>query len=111
MYRFNDKKKERKIEITERYKKEKKNTHEKILIVDDSVDTGWTMQCVYQIVKETFPEAMIKTAAYTVIDYSTQRVSVDYFKYRNTIILTATSRKSDQYEMFLKQYEAWMAGK
>ncbi len=111
MYRFNDKKKERKIEITERYKKEKKNLHEKILIVDDSVDTGWTMQCVYQIVKETFPEAMIKTAAYTVIDYSTQRISVDYFKYRNTIVLTATSRKSNQYEMFLKQYEAWMAGK
>lgn len=110
MYKFNDRKKERKIRISERYENEKQKNHEKILIVDDSVDTGWTMRCVHRIVKESFPDAIIKTAAYAVIDYSKDRVNVNYYRYRNTIVLTAASRKSNQYDAFLRQYEAWMAG-
>lgn len=111
MYKFNEKKKERNIKISERYKSEKQKIHRKILIVDDSVDTGWTLQCVYKVVSDNFPNAIVKTAAYTVIDYSKDRVSVDYFRYRNTIVLTATSRKSNQYNKFLEQYEVWMAEK
>lgn len=110
MYKFNDKKKERDIKISEKYRHEKQQIHKRILIVDDSVDTGWTMEYVYKIVKESFPGAIIKTAAYTVIDYSKDRVNVDYYRYRNTIILTATSRQSNQYDMFLKRYDAWTTG-
>lgn len=110
MYKFNNRNKERNIKVSERFEKEKQRAHKKILIVDDSVDTGWTLQYVYEIVKESFPEAIIKTAAYAVIDYSKDKISVDYYRYRNTIVLTATSRKSAQYGMFLKQYEAWITG-
>lgn len=110
MYKFNNRNKERNIKVSERFEKEKQRAHKKILIVDDSVDTGWTLQYVYKIVKESFPEAIIKTAAYAVIDYSKDKVSVDYYKYRNTIVLTATSRKSTQYGIFLKLYEAWITG-
>lgn len=108
MYKLNDKEKERKITITERYENEKRKKHEKILIVDDSVDTGWTMRHVNKIVKENFPNAIIKISAYVVIDYSAGKVNVDYYRYRNKIILTATSRASNQYETFLGQYVAWV---
>ncbi len=107
MYKFNDKKREREIKVSERYEWERHNVHKKILIVDDSVDTGWTLQCVQKVVRESFPDAIIKTASYAVIEYSSMRVSVDYYRYKNVIVLTATSRKSGQYDMFLKQYEVW----
>lgn len=107
MYKFNDKKREREIKVSERYEWERHNVHKKILIVDDSVDTGWTLQCVQKVVRESFPDAIIKTASYAVIEYSSMRVSVDYYRYKNVIVLTATSRKSGQHDMFLKQYEVW----
>lgn len=111
MYRFNDKKQGRDIKISPRYECEKQKKHRNILIVDDSVDTGWTLHCVQKIVKESFPNAIIKTAAYAVIEYGSKRVNVDFSRYKNTIVLTATSRKSNQYSMFLQQYESWMAEK
>lgn len=111
MYKFNEKKEERNVELSARYKEENRNPHEKILIVDDSVDTGLTLQCVYKIVRKNFPGAVVRTASYAVIDYSRKRVSVDYYRYRNMLVLTATSRKSPQYDMFLKQYEIWIGQK
>ncbi len=109
MYKFNEKKGKRDVELSVRYKEERRRPHGKILIVDDSVDTGLTLQCVHKIVREDFPDAAVRTAGYAVIDYSRKRISVDYYRYRNMVVLTATSRKSSQYGAFLRQYEAWKA--
>lgn len=79
--------------------------------MDDSVDTGWTLKCVYNVVGSNFPDAEIKTAGYSVIEYSEERICVDFYRYKNAIVLTATSRKSNQYKIFLEQYENWMSAK
>lgn len=50
----------------------------------------------------------IKTAAYSVIDYSRNRISVDFFRYENVVILTAASRKSKEYDGFIAAYEKWL---
>lgn len=111
MYQFNGNNEERKIEISDRYKREEGKEHKNILIVDDSVDTGWTILAVQREVKKSFPNATIKTAGYAVIDYSKERVAIDYYRYKNKIILTATSRKSAEYETFLESYESWKKDK
>ena len=109
MYRFNDKKNERKIEVTSRYEKERQKKHKKILIIDDSVDTGWTMQNVLKEAKASFGEAEIKIASYSVITYSKRRINVDYYRYEDAIVMTATSRRSKQHTDFLRNYDEWIA--
>ncbi len=111
MYRWNDRNRERNVETSVSFEREKAKRHRKILIVDDSVDTGWTLKRVCHTVRESFPDAMIKTAGYSMISYSEKRICVDFYRYRNAIVLTATSRKSEQYPVFLEEYEKWMSEK
>ena len=110
MYGLNEKKSDREIIETPRYQEARKKRYKKILIVDDSADTGWTLKAVREHVQTDYPTAIIKTACYCVIDKSKSRVKVDYWKYENAVVLTATSRRSPEYEAFLKAYEAWSAG-
>lgn len=108
MYKFNEKKQERFVETSIRYNCEKKKKHDRILIVDDSVDTGWTLLQVRKEVENSFPAAIVRTAGYSVIEYSKNRISVDYYRYKNTVILTATSRRSAEYDKFISAYEKWL---
>ncbi len=108
MYRFNEKKIARDVNDTERLLREKNEIHKKILIVDDSVDTGWTLKEVINHITKLFPESEIKVASYSVIHYSKCRVNVDFYRYEDTVILTATSRKSDEYDRFVNGYLNWI---
>lgn len=108
MYRFHQTENMRNLELTDRYRYEEAKEHKNILILDDSVDTGWTLKNVQEEVKKSFPNSTIKTAGYAVIGYSKKIVAVDFYKYENAIILTATSRKSNQYEEFLDLYREWI---
>lgn len=110
MYRFNEKKSSRNIMVTDRYKIAKNNSYDKILIVDDSADTGWTIKTIQETIQRDFPMAMIKTACYTVIDNSKKRVKIDFRRYENAVILTATSRRSAEYSNFLDEYMLWSKG-
>lgn len=108
MYKFNERKGERNITTTKKFEEEKLKEHKRILIIDDSVDTGLTLQGVLEEVKKGFPKAEIKTATYSVIQYSKGRIKVDYYRYENVIVLTATSRKSKEYQDFLSAYYDWV---
>ena len=80
-----------------------------ILIVDDSVDTGWSMLRVQKYLAEVAPESDIRIASYCVIDMSKERVHVDYSRFHNTIAMTATSRFSPEHDGFLRAYEEWLS--
>jgi hypoxanthine phosphoribosyltransferase len=111
MYKYNENKKDRCIELSQRYYYETNKNHKNILIIDDSVDTGWTLLQVENMVKKDFPNAVIKTASYSVIEYSQKRISVDYERMKNTVVLTCTSRKSKEYDKFINDYEKWIVDK
>lgn len=108
-YFFHDKHDKRDIICSYSYKKAQKDGADKILIVDDSVDTGWTMDCVYRQIKRDFKHAEVKTASYSVIQFSKKRININYYRKEDTIALTATSRKSDEYEKFLSDLDQWRA--
>lgn len=98
--------KERKIywdnsEICLRILKNKKN----ILVVDDSVDTGYSMISVVQKIRRDVGEDVtIKTAAINCWSKSSSVIRTDFFNYEDTIIQTPMSKDSKEYSTFEQLY-------
>lgn len=76
-----------------------------ILLVDDSVDTGNTIQAVIKILQEAFPQAQIQTAAFFVFESSKTLVHIDYNLYGDTIFSAPWSSDSLYHKDFMREYE------
>lgn len=83
------------------------NSFKRILLVDDSADTGWSLIRVKDYIKEKKFTGECRIACYSVLSQSSERIKVDYYRYRDHIIITATSRYSEEYEDFLSSYNKW----
>lgn len=83
--------------------------YQHILLVDDSVDTGWSMAGAVKLLQEMAPESEIRVASYCVVGGSESRVKCDYRRYDDAIVMTATSRFSPEYKRFLDDYKQWRA--
>ena len=77
------------------------NDKKNILVVDDSVDTGYSMinvvQEIYRIVGKN---VVIKTAAINCWSKSFPIIKTDFFSYEDTIIQTPMSKDSKEYSTF-----------
>lgn len=107
MFMLNEREAKRYLEVTPRYISTTKGNYNRILVVDDSVDTGWSMRCILDRIAADFPGAEVKTAAYTVFQYSKNRVHVDYNVLCDQVIFNATSRRSEENAVFLSSYQKW----
>ncbi len=106
-YGYQEKNNKRDVIISERFKSLDWKCYKKILIVDDSTDTGWSLLEAKRVVKQYSKDSEIKTLSYCVIDISKKRVNVDFFRYKNMIVVSATSRYSKENGEFLKSLESW----
>lgn len=77
----------------------------KILVVDDAVDTGYSIKAVVGAINDKFPSAQIRTAALNVWDSSEKVVKTDYFIFRNTSMRTPMSKDSCEYKVFKRLYD------
>lgn len=77
----------------------------KILVVDDSVDTGYSMLQVVGEISRKFGQATIKTAALNVWNKSTEVCKINFSNHKNTIITTPMSTDSKEYPLFESLYE------
>lgn len=84
------------------------NKTKKILIIDDSVDTGASIVAVITFLKNIFREADIKTAALNVWDKSRVRIETDFALYRNIVIKAPMSKDSKEYELFIKEFNNFL---
>lgn len=107
-YGYQESNSEREVETGERFEKMDWGKYRKILIVDDSTDTGFSLLAAKEAVSKAAPNSEVRTASYCVIDISRKRVGVDYGRYRNTIVVTATSRYSEEYKGFVSDLERWI---
>ena len=105
--KFNKTNSERSVIVSDRLKALSANSPNHILLVDDSVDTGWTILKVKEEIAKLNPKAQIKVAGYCVLDESEGLVKTDFYRYKNTIVITATSRYSSEYNDFLDGFEKW----
>lgn len=78
-----------------------------ILIVDDSVDTGWSLVQVLEMLSQKGMKDNYKVASYSVLSPSMKRIRVDYYRYLDTIVMTSTSRYSKEHDDFLYRYNEW----
>lgn len=77
----------------------------KVLIVDDSVDTGSSMLAVSNLVKSNFPNGEIKTAVLNVMSQSKNVFKVDYSMYEDAMLRTPMSKDSREYKVFCHLYK------
>lgn len=77
----------------------------KLLIVDDSVDTGRSMLAVRDLVKLKFSNCEIKTASLNVMSKSKDVIKIDYTIYEDKILRTPMSKDSKEYRHFIKLYK------
>lgn len=75
-----------------------------VLVVDDSVDTGYSMKQVVSEVRKKFPSAEIYTYALNVWHDSVEIFDVDYSSYRDTVIRAPMSKDSKEYNEFYDMY-------
>lgn len=77
----------------------------KILVVDDSVDTGYSMiSVVHEICRDVGEDVTIKTAAINYWSKSLSVIRTDFFNYKDTIIQTPMSKDSKEYSIFEQLY-------
>lgn len=75
-----------------------------ILIVDDSVDTGHSINAVRKVVEDKFKNVNIRIAALNTWDKSEEIIKIDYTLYKNTIIKAPMSKDSKEYKIFINMY-------
>jgi hypoxanthine phosphoribosyltransferase len=75
-----------------------------ILLVDDSVDTGYSMLQVKDKIYGDLGAVVIRTAAINVWSKSAKVCETNYCNYKNFIIMTPMSKDSKEYPEFEKLY-------
>lgn len=97
---------ERKIHYHEGLEKMKSKNIQRILVVDDSVDTGHSMKQVVDAISSEFSNAEIKIAGLNVWDKSRCIIDTDFALYKDTVIKTPMSKDSKEYKEFMKIYNS-----
>lgn len=94
----------RNVEMEERYLKELLK-YKKVLLVDDSIDTGNTIVEILNYLKKYDLE--IKTAGLNVFDMSKEIIKIDFYNYENTLLNGPWSKDSKYYGKFMEDYRKW----
>lgn len=77
-----------------------------VLLVDDSVDTGYSMKQVIPFIQaQTSPNVEIRLAAINMWQKSRSVVQTDFYVYEDVILATPMSNDSSYHKKFLKLYD------
>lgn len=80
----------------------------KILIVDDSIDTGYSIKSALDILKINYKNSQIRIASLNVFKDSFKVITPNYYKYSNKAIIGPWSLDSDEYKEFIDNYNKWL---
>lgn len=97
---------ERHVQFHEKVDSLEKDAITKVLVIDDSVDTGHSLKTVLEEIKKIFLKAEVRTAALNVWEKSRAVVTTDYSLYLDTIIKAPMSKDSKEYKTFRSIYNA-----
>lgn len=103
---YHEKKSNRKIFYDDDIWKKYKNS-EKILLVDDSVDTGYSIKCSLEVIKKYFKNSEVKVAALNYFDKSKNIVKTDFSIYNEKLLLGPWSNDSKENKDYLQKYNNW----
>lgn len=103
-----EQKSDRKITFDEKRWKEHQAAR-RILLVDDSVDTGYSVLASRKAIAEFFPEAELRVAALNCFTKSESVVKTEYALFHDTMLSGPWSNDSRENQAYLKEYEAFHA--
>ena len=83
--------------------KNKKN----ILLVDDSVDTGYSIKYAKEKIDNFFNNSTVKVAAINCFTKSKKIINTDYYLYLDKMLLGPWSNDSKENKDYLKEYCEW----
>lgn len=78
-----------------------------ILLVDDSVDTGYSIKSTVDAIQIFFPNSNIKVATLNVFEKSKKIVYTDFYLYSEKMLLGPWSNDSKENKQYLKEYGEW----
>lgn len=79
----------------------------RILLVDDSCDTGNTFKHCIEKIKEKYREAEIRTAAINVFSSSFAMIKTDYYLHRDCMLSGPWSNDSPEHGDFINEYNKY----
>lgn len=95
---------ERKVSLEEKYLKELIK-YKKVLLVDDSIDTGNTIKQIVDYLKKYNLE--IKIAGLNIFSLSEEVIKIDYYNYKDTLLNGPWSNDSRYYDKFIGDYKKY----
>lgn len=108
MYKINGRNDERNIEVSPQLQAcAEEKIYKKILLIDDSIDTGWTFKQVFEEMRRLFPESEIRTLALIRMHYAKERFDVDFALYEDTLLLTPAQVDHEEHASFIEDYNHW----
>ncbi|MFD9624840.1 phosphoribosyltransferase [Peribacillus muralis] len=78
-----------------------------VLIVDDSIDTGYTAKQVMEYIKENFKNERVKFASLNYFEESQKVFKGDFNLYKNTIMIGPWSKDSKYNKEFVEFYNLY----
>ena len=80
----------------------------KILVVDDSVDTGHSIKIALESLIKSYKNSEVKIATLNVFQDAFKVVTPDYYKYTDKAIIGPWSLDSSEYKEFIANYKKWL---
>lgn len=99
---------ERKVTFEEKDLKELLK-YKRVLLVDDSIDTGNTIKQIVDYLKKY--ELEIKVAGINVFSMSEEVIKLDYYNYKDTLLNGPWSNDSKYYKKFIGDYNFFKEGR
>ena len=78
-----------------------------ILLVDDSVDTGYSIKFTKKAIEKFFTNSTVKVAALNCFEKSKKIVKTDFYIYKDTMLKGPWSNDSRENKEYLKKYGEW----
>lgn len=103
---YHEKNNDRKIYFDEKIWK-KYNDKKNILLVDDSVDTGYSILYAKNEIEKYFSNSTVKVGAINCFKKSKNIVNTDFYLYSDVLLLGPWSNDSKENYEYIKEYEDW----
>ena len=79
----------------------------RILVVDDSIDTGYSVLQVIENLKKIFKNSDIKIASLNFFNKAKDVIIPDFYLYADTMLQGPWSNDSKEYDVFISDYNKW----
>ena len=106
---YHEKNNERSISFNENIWSKYKDC-KKIVLVDDSVDTGYSIKYAKETIEKFFTKATVKVAAINYFEKSKKIVDTDFYLYNEKMLLGPWSNDSKENKEYLNEYYEWKKG-